>query len=159
MAEKACHGFGSTTQVGLTQVLGRMRRLGYCILFIAVSGCAAVPRRGEPFLPLLKPPPAGLEEVYLTAALRGIPVIERGCVRIASPAGDRSRTVLWHQGTELGRDSQGYYLRNDRTAARYRFGSLVVFGGGEMPAEWAAQSYPEAVRRCGPPYSSGWLPK
>jgi hypothetical protein len=26
MAEKACHGFGSTTQVGLTQVLGRSSR-------------------------------------------------------------------------------------------------------------------------------------
>jgi len=26
MAERACHGFGSTTQVGLTQALGREDR-------------------------------------------------------------------------------------------------------------------------------------
>ncbi|MFX1724038.1 hypothetical protein [Stenotrophomonas sp. AS1] len=136
-----------------------MKRLGYCILFVAISGCAAVLGGGEPFLPLLNPPPPGQEEVYLTAALGGVPVIERGCVRIASPAGDRSRTVLWHRGTELGKDSQGYYLLNARTGTRYRFGTVIAFGGGEMPADWAAQSYPEAVRRCGPPYASGWLPK
>ena len=136
-----------------------MRRLGYCILLLALCGCAATSGSGEPFLPLFNPAPPGQEEVYLTAALGGIPVIERGCVRVASPTGDGSQTVLWHQGTELGKDSQGYYLRNAKTGARYRFGTTISFGGGEMPAEWAAQGYPEVVRRCGPPYSSGWLPK
>ena len=42
MAEKACHGFGSTTQVGLTQALGPMARvLGGLILAALVVGGAS----------------------------------------------------------------------------------------------------------------------
>ena len=46
MAEKACHGFGSTTQVGLTQVLGRLERsmrikqIGYLAIFACVVACS-----------------------------------------------------------------------------------------------------------------------
>ena len=43
MAEKACHGFGSTTQVGLTQALGLMpipHAIG--LLFFAVTGAFCV---------------------------------------------------------------------------------------------------------------------
>jgi hypothetical protein len=116
-------------------------------------------RKWQTCLPRLDPPLPGQEEVYLTAALGGIPVIERGCVRIASPSGDRRETVLWHHGTDLNKDSHGYFLRNSKTGTQYRFGTVIAFGGGEMPAKWAAQKYPEVVRRCGPPYSSGWLPK
>src|SRR5690606_38663004 len=42
MAEKACHGFGSTTQVGLTQALGLMRTtLALSVIFLAAPawGC------------------------------------------------------------------------------------------------------------------------
>jgi len=136
-----------------------MRRLRYFVLAIALSGCAAVPHRDQPFLPLLNSPEPGQEEIYLTAALGGVPVIQRGCVRIKSQFGDASRTVLWHRGTELVKDSTGYYLRNSKTGTLYRFGTNISFGGGEMPQEWAERLYPEATRRCGPPYSSGWLPK
>lgn len=135
-----------------------MKRPGYYLLLLSLSGCAGLPG-GKPFLPLLDPPEPGRDEIYLTAALGGVPVIERGCVRIHSPSADRSRTVFWHRGTELGRDAQGYYLRNAKTGTLYRFGTLISFGGGEMPPEWATQKYPEAVRRCGPPYASGWLPE
>lgn len=38
MAEKACHGFGSTTQVGLTQALGRMAK--YPVLVGKLIGSA-----------------------------------------------------------------------------------------------------------------------
>ena len=38
MAEKACHVFGSTTQVGLTQALGLMKYItGVCVLLLASS--------------------------------------------------------------------------------------------------------------------------
>src|SRR3546814_12082451 len=47
MAEKACHGFGSTTQVGLTQVLDRVEEIGMTMKrtaliaasLIALSSC------------------------------------------------------------------------------------------------------------------------
>ncbi len=136
-----------------------MKLLACCVLLHALYGCAVVPSNSEPFLPMLNRPELGQDEIYLTAALGGILVLERGCVRIATPSSNQSRTVLWHQGTELGRDAQGYYLRNAKTGTRYRFGTQISFGGGEMPPEWAAQGYPEVARRCDPPYSTGWLPK
>src|SRR5690606_40971269 len=37
MAERACHGFGSTTQVGLTQVLGITERFSCSGLFTLLS--------------------------------------------------------------------------------------------------------------------------
>lgn len=131
----------------------------FAFLLVIASGCAALPAAGDPFLPLLDPVPAGQEEIYLTAALGGVPVIERGCVKIAAPGELGSRTVLWHRGTALGRDVDGYYLRNTKTGTVYRFGEPIAFGGGEMPREWAARGYPEVAARCGPPYASGWLPK
>ena len=137
-----------------------MKRSHYLTFILLVAaGCAARVGSGEIFLLLLDPAPAGQDEIYLTAALGGVPVVERGCVRIASPSGDRSRTVLWHRGTELGRDATGYYLRNAKTGTLYRFGQKISFGGGEMPQEWAERGYPEIAKRCGPPYASGWLPK
>ncbi|MCE7033457.1 hypothetical protein LY625_12685, partial [Lysobacter sp. GX 14042] len=86
-------------------------------------------------------------------------VVERGCVRVASPDGIRARTVLWHRGTELGKDSTGYYLRNAGTRTIYHFGNQISFGGGEMPSDWAERGYPEVAERCAPPYASGWLPQ
>ena len=40
MAETACHGFGSTTQVGLTQALGVMPRIVATLLAATLVGCA-----------------------------------------------------------------------------------------------------------------------
>ena len=54
MAEKACHGFGSTTQVGLTQALGLMKAsLAAVGALLAFSACAAGSER--PSDPLLAP--------------------------------------------------------------------------------------------------------
>lgn len=128
-------------------------------LFAAIAGCVGLRSAAEPFLPLLAPPPPGQEEIFLLAALGGVPVIHRGCVRIKGSPSGSIRTVLWHQGTELGRDTDGYFLRNAKTGSVYRFGQVISFGGGAMPAERAAARYPDVVRRCGPPYASGWLPK
>ena len=42
MAEKACHSFGSTTQVGLTQALAPMeRRVPVLLAVLACGGCGA----------------------------------------------------------------------------------------------------------------------
>ena len=42
MAEKACHGFGSTTQVGLTQVLGMgiSAQANFALLALVILNCA-----------------------------------------------------------------------------------------------------------------------
>jgi len=127
------------------------------VLIVAAVGCTDVPLSQGPFLPLLDPPAPGQDEVFLTAAFGGIPVVDRGCVRIR--AGSSTSTVLWHHGTELDRDATGYFLRNAKTGTGYRFGQVMSFGGGEMPREWVEAQNPEVARRCGPPYSSGWLPK
>lgn len=127
------------------------------ILFV-VAGCTTRGGSGEPFLPLLDQVPEEQDEVFLTAALGGVPVVEQGCVRITSSEG-ATRTVLWHRGTELGRDATGYFLRNTATGTAYHFGQQMVFGGGEMPKDWAERGYPEIAKRCGPPYASGWLPR
>ena len=37
MAEKACHGFGSTTQVGLTQALDRMRKFIQRLILVSLA--------------------------------------------------------------------------------------------------------------------------
>ncbi len=128
-------------------------------LLTAVTGCAELHSATEPFLPLLAPPAPGEDEIFMLSSGSGIPVVDRGCVRIKSTHSRRMGTVLWHQGTELGNDTNGCFLRNVRTGSVYRFGQVISFGGGEMPTEWAASQYPEVARRCGPPYSTGWLPK
>jgi hypothetical protein len=46
VAEKACHAFASTTQVGLTQVLGPMR-IAFC--FLGLSLAASVALAGDPW--------------------------------------------------------------------------------------------------------------
>ena len=48
MAEKACHGFASTTQVGLTQALGDMPRILAIFLAATVAGCTTA----EYYLPI-----------------------------------------------------------------------------------------------------------
>src|SRR5690606_12780608 len=42
MAQTACHGFGSTTQVGLTQALGPMWKI-VAISVLLIGGCSAEP--------------------------------------------------------------------------------------------------------------------
>ena len=125
---------------------------------VLLAGCTAVRLEKSPLLPMLELPP-GANEVYLTGGMRGAPVIDRGCVRIASASAGSVRTVLWHRGTELGQDREGYFLRNGATGRVFRFGREFEFGGGEMPREWAEHGYPQAVRQCGGPYASGWLPE
>ena len=51
MAERACHGFGSTTQVGLTQALEVMARFLALLLAIFLTSCAGQrPAAYESFL-------------------------------------------------------------------------------------------------------------
>lgn len=83
----------------------------------------------------------------------------RGCVRVADAGPSGFTTVLWHRGTELGRDGSGYFLRNAHTGTIYRFGQRIEFGGGEASREWIERQYPKIAKRCGPPYASGWLPR
>ncbi len=94
----------------------------------------------------------------MLAAIGGVPGVDHGCVRIKGTHSGSGWTILWHQGTELGHDSNGYFLRNAKTGSVYRFGQVISFGGGGLSSEMAAAQYPEVVRRCGPPYFSGWLP-
>ena len=51
MAGKACHGFGSTTQVGLTQALGAMR-IALLALCVSLAGCAPFAVRPAPDQPM-----------------------------------------------------------------------------------------------------------
>ena len=41
MAEKACHGFGSTTQVGLTQALGAMKSILTAVSLLLCASCVS----------------------------------------------------------------------------------------------------------------------
>jgi len=41
MAEKACHVFGSATQVGLTQALEPMKKIAVIVLAFPIAACAA----------------------------------------------------------------------------------------------------------------------
>jgi hypothetical protein len=54
MAEKACHDFGSTTQVGLTQVLGltlrHLMKLVLLTMLICLAGCASAPPERPDFI-------------------------------------------------------------------------------------------------------------
>ncbi len=45
VAEKACHAFASTTQVGLTQVLGSMSKYFAAAILVLLSSCSTVPER------------------------------------------------------------------------------------------------------------------
>lgn len=125
----------------------------------AVAGCRTASPDGAVFLPLLDPPATGLEEVRLTAAYSGSLVVDRGCVRVAGRSGHGALTVLWHRGTELGRDASGPVLRNAHSGRVYPFGRPIRFGGGEMSRDFAERQYPAIAERCGPPYASGWLPE
>jgi hypothetical protein len=119
-------------------------------------GCASAdPNEPLPFLPMLAPPPPGTHEIRYTAAQTGKLVVEKGCVKIMS--GRHAETVLWHQGTELGRDASGLFLRETHSGQVVRFGTTTTFGGGNLPEDYVARAYPELAQRCGPPYGSGWI--
>ena len=63
MADKACHVFGSTTHVGLTQALGRMTRIGATGLLLVLVACSQSP-----------PPPVDLSHTD-RGVLAGCPVL------------------------------------------------------------------------------------
>jgi hypothetical protein len=125
---------------------------------LALVACANNPRESElPFFPQVRPTPPGLDEVWLTAAFTGQVVNEKGCVKVRHPRTERSTTVLWYQGIELGKDSSGMFLRDAQSGKILtRFNTITDFGGGTAPADYIGQSYPEVARRCGPPYAYGY---
>lgn len=132
----------------------------FCACVVALlTGCVASGVQESPFLPMLPPPESGQDEIFLTAAFGGVLKVDQGCIKVASPNGHSTRTVLWHHGTELGRDASGMFLRNAKTGTVYRFGTPIEFGGGEMPDEWVRQRFQNVARRCAGPYASGWLPR
>ena len=123
-----------------------------------LSACAShVLDESTPFFPKVAPPHAGTEQVMLTAAFRGEPIVERGCVKVRSPGSSSATTVLWYQGAELGRDAQGLFLRDQRSSRMVRFNEPANFGGGSAPSEYVERAYPEVARRCGGPYAFGYL--
>jgi hypothetical protein len=127
------------------------------VSFLLLAGCASNQvAQPLPFFPQVAPPPPGLEEVWLTAAIDGKLVVENGCVKVRSPKAQQSSTVLWYQGIDLGRDKVGLFLRNSHTGNVTRFNVQAKFGGGSASAEHIRRDYPEVARRCGPPYAFGY---
>lgn len=134
-----------------------MRMFCACVVAL-LAGCVASGVQERPFLPMLPPPESGQDEIFLTAAFGGVLKVDQGCIKVVSPNGHSTRTVLWHHGTELGRDASGMFLRNAKTGTVYRFGTRIEFGGGEMPDQWVRQRFPNVAQRCAGPYASAWLP-
>ena len=126
-----------------------------CSLF---TSCATVATNG-PFFPKTTPPPKGIDEVLLTGGFRGRLVIEGGCVRVSSDLQPGTVTVLWNHRTLLEHDARGYYIRNEGSSHRQRFGEVFDFGGGAIHDQtFVKDTYPDVYRSCPPPYTTGWLP-
>jgi hypothetical protein len=125
-------------------------------ILLALVACASNQASSPlPFFPQVAPQPPGLDEVWLLAAYRGEVIVENGCVKLRSPDGTLSTTVLWYQGVELDRDESGLLLRGPGGSIT-RFNTLSEFGGGEASPEYVERDYPEVARRCGPPYAYGY---
>jgi len=127
------------------------------LLLLALTLVACERLEPSVLLPLQKPQPPG-GELFFTASFHGVPIVERGCVRVKDAVDGVTRTVLWHGGTELGKDGTGYFLRSAETGRSYSFGSVVTFGGGEAEEKAIAREYPQVFKKCGPPFALGYLP-
>ena len=111
MAEKACHGFVSTTQVGLTQVLGAMRRL-LLLPLLMLAGCSGGPNEAQ------------RRADFMT--------LRPGCTLIASDPGDGDSDNVWVEFTyQCGTASQPL-----KTEALYeRRGRTWTLNGKTQPSD------------------------
>ncbi|MXO75048.1 hypothetical protein GRI40_07450 [Altererythrobacter aerius] len=86
-----------------------------------------------PFAAVRAAPRAGENPILLLAGVSGRVRIDGQCVTIAQASGGLPVLPLFYDGTTVGRDAEGYFLRDGQTGAVFRDGDSFHGGGGTMP--------------------------
>ena len=126
------------------------------LIVILFASCAHIPAEKIVFAKL-PPPPAGTEEVWLTAGASGYLVIDSGCLKIKSDTNGSLHTPYWHSAFELISNKKMVGVHSKITGKTYPVGTYVRLGGGVMDDETAQKIDPAAARQCGKPFASAWI--
>ncbi len=110
------------------------------LLIVAASanlvGCATVPAPQVndrlPYVAILRPPPHGEPDIFLTAAFDTHIWIDSNCVLMGNRRAGY-HLPLFFRGTQVGRDRAGLFLREVETGRKFRNGDRVKGGGGGSP--------------------------
>lgn len=111
------------------------------ILAITTSGCIkGMPVRDAgslpgalPFAAIRAAPPDGREQIMLTAGIGGRFRIDAECVLIEDSLRGPPLFPFFYDGTRIGRDQGGFYIRDGESGAVFRDGDRFVGGGGYTP--------------------------
>lgn len=136
------------------------RAIGWATVatFLAITGCAH--RSVVPVTPndlvRFAPPPAGMEEIWLTGSASGRLAYRNGCFRLVRRD---DFTILWPHSYVAVVRSDGRRGVMDGGGNTAFDGDYVTLGGGGGSEEAPVHVlHRETAIACGGPYSSGWLP-